>query len=117
MPLNVQTCAQSSGVGYGASYRVFLFKCRDFPVPEKFPRLCTRLLGRSDIRYLWKTGTSEHWRNTLMLPFAKILLPCFALLKLNVAFPGSPADFEQISLRWIHIAAGIIWLGTLSFFI
>jgi uncharacterized membrane protein len=40
-----------------------------------------------------------------------------ALWKLNVMFTGGPAGFEQISLRWIHIVAGIIWVGFLSFFV
>ncbi len=39
------------------------------------------------------------------------------LWKLDVVFGGGPAAFEQISLRWIHIFAGIIWLGFLSFFV
>lgn len=40
-----------------------------------------------------------------------------ALWKLNVAFAGGGASIEQISLRWLHIVAGIIWLGFLSFFL
>ena len=39
------------------------------------------------------------------------------LFKLNVTFPSSPSDFEQIILRWVHISAGIVWLGILSFFV
>jgi len=33
----------------------------------------------------------------------------------QVSFPQSPAITEQISLRWLHIVAGIIWIGTLYF--
>ena len=33
----------------------------------------------------------------------------------QVAFPQSPAVTEQIALRWLHIVAGIIWIGTLYF--
>jgi uncharacterized membrane protein len=39
------------------------------------------------------------------------------LWKLDVMFTGGPAGFEQISLRWIHIFAGIIWMGFLAFFV
>jgi uncharacterized membrane protein len=42
----------------------------------------------------------------------------FVLLwKLNVAVSGSPAAIEQISLRWLHIVAGVVWLGSLYFFV
>jgi len=33
----------------------------------------------------------------------------------QVSFPQSPAVTEQIALRWVHIVAGIIWIGTLYF--
>ena len=33
----------------------------------------------------------------------------------QVSFPQSPALTEQITLRWLHIVAGIIWIGTLYF--
>jgi uncharacterized membrane protein len=33
----------------------------------------------------------------------------------QVSFPQSPAITEQIVLRWLHIVAGIIWIGTLYF--
>jgi len=39
------------------------------------------------------------------------------LWKLEVKFAGDPSAIEQISLRWLHIVAGIIWLGFLSFFL
>jgi uncharacterized membrane protein len=39
------------------------------------------------------------------------------LWKLNVKFAGDPSAIEQISLRWLHIVAGIIWIGFLSFFL
>src|SRR5580704_9307362 len=42
---------------------------------------------------------------------------CFALLKLNVAFPSGAGSIEEIVLRWVHIVAGILWAGFLSFFI
>ncbi len=38
------------------------------------------------------------------------------LLKLSVEFPAGAANTEQIVLRWVHIVAGIIWLGLLYFF-
>lgn len=41
----------------------------------------------------------------------------FALLRLDVVFFASPASIEQIVLRWIHILAGIIWMGFLCFFV
>jgi uncharacterized membrane protein len=39
------------------------------------------------------------------------------LWRLNVKFTGGPPGIEQIVLRWLHIVAGIIWLGFLSFFL
>jgi len=33
----------------------------------------------------------------------------------QVSFPQSPATTEQIALRWMHIVAGVIWIGTLYF--
>jgi uncharacterized membrane protein len=39
------------------------------------------------------------------------------LWKLDVTFTVGPAGIEQILLRWLHIMAGIIWLGFLSFFL
>jgi uncharacterized membrane protein len=42
---------------------------------------------------------------------------CFELLKLNVAFPSGAGTIEEIVLRWVHIVAGILWAGFLSFFI
>lgn len=33
----------------------------------------------------------------------------------QVSFPQSSAVTEQIVLRWLHIVAGIIWIGTLYF--
>ena len=41
----------------------------------------------------------------------------FAFWKLDVAFAGGAADVEQIVLRWVHIVAGIIWMGFLCFFL
>jgi uncharacterized membrane protein len=40
-----------------------------------------------------------------------------ALWKLDVKFTCGAAGIEQITLRWLHIVAGIIWLGFLSFFL
>ncbi len=40
-----------------------------------------------------------------------------ALWKLEVSFTGGPGSVEQIVLRWVHIVAGIIWVGFLCFFI
>ena len=42
---------------------------------------------------------------------------CFALLELDVAFPVGAASIEEIVLQWVHIVAGILWAGFLSFFI
>jgi uncharacterized membrane protein len=42
---------------------------------------------------------------------------CFALWKLNVMFPAGAGSIEEIALRWVHIVAGIFWVGFLSFFI
>jgi uncharacterized membrane protein len=41
----------------------------------------------------------------------------FVLCKLDVSFASSPANIEQISLRWMHIVAGFLWLGFLYFFV
>ena len=38
-----------------------------------------------------------------------------AILKLAVEFAASGAAWEQIALRWIHIFAGIAWVGTIYF--
>ena len=51
---------------------------------------------------------SGHW---LIWPLS------IAFLKLSVAFAGGAAGIEQIALRWIHILAGIIWMGFLGFFL
>ncbi len=37
--------------------------------------------------------------------------------KLNVIFPSGRAGLEQIALRWLHIVAGLLWVGFLSFFV
>src|SRR3979490_1147050 len=42
---------------------------------------------------------------------------CFALWKLNVVFPAGGGSIEEITLRWVHIVAGILWVGFLSFFV
>jgi uncharacterized membrane protein len=45
-----------------------------------------------------------------------MIAPTAVLLwKVNVSFPTGPA-IEQIVLRWIHIVAGITWIGLLYFF-
>ena len=64
---------------------------------------------------LW--GCSKRGK-TLVLT-AKWVAVSFELMfwKLQVAFSASPAGLEQISLRWMHIVAGIIWLGFLFFFV
>jgi len=45
--------------------------------------------------------------------------PIYAVMAIaalpQVSFPESPAITEQIALRWLHIVAGIIWIGTLYF--
>ena len=41
----------------------------------------------------------------------------FAFWKLNVSFPAGALSIEEIVVRWIHIVAGIIWMGFLGFFI
>jgi uncharacterized membrane protein len=47
--------------------------------------------------------------------------PGWALLtafwKLNIAFSASPSSIEQIVLRWMHIVAGILWVGFMYFFV
>jgi uncharacterized membrane protein len=40
-----------------------------------------------------------------------------AFWKLDVAFAGGSANIEQIALRWMHIVAGILWMGFLCFFV
>jgi len=39
-----------------------------------------------------------------------------ALMTAQVAFPQNASTTEQIVLRWIHIVAGIVWIGFLYFF-
>ena len=41
----------------------------------------------------------------------------FAFWRLNVSFPAGAGSIEEIVLRWVHIVAGILWVGFLSFFI
>jgi uncharacterized membrane protein len=45
-----------------------------------------------------------------MLATAMILLG-----ELNVKFPSDGASWEQIMLRWIHVTAAILWIGSLYF--
>lgn len=40
-----------------------------------------------------------------------------AFWKLDVAFTANPAAIEQIILRWMHIVAGILWVGFMYFFV
>jgi len=40
-----------------------------------------------------------------------------AFWKLDVTFPGGVSSLEQIVLRWVHIVAGILWMGFLCFFL
>ena len=41
----------------------------------------------------------------------------FAFWKLDITIAANAASIEQIALRWIHIVAGIIWMGFLCFFL
>lgn len=50
----------------------------------------------------------------IALPARSFLI---AFWKLDVAFTASPASIEQIALRWIHIVAGILWMGFMYFFV
>jgi hypothetical protein len=47
---------------------------------------------------------------------AGILALGLIFLKLNVQFPQGMGDQEQIVLRWVHLVAGITWVGLLYFF-
>lgn len=38
------------------------------------------------------------------------------LWAIQVSFPHAAGDIEQIILRWVHIIAGITWIGLLYFF-
>jgi uncharacterized membrane protein len=49
--------------------------------------------------------------------FSTAWAACFAVWKLNVSFPAGALSIEEIVVRWIHIVAGIIWMGFLAFFI
>ncbi|MCL4524045.1 MAG: urate hydroxylase PuuD [Acidobacteria bacterium] len=39
-----------------------------------------------------------------------------ALLQPKLVFPTGASEIEQIILRWVHLAAGITWIGLLYFF-
>jgi uncharacterized membrane protein len=41
----------------------------------------------------------------------------FVFWRLDVSLAAGPSGIEQIALRWMHIVAGIIWLGFLFFFV
>jgi uncharacterized membrane protein len=44
------------------------------------------------------------------------LLQELALLQPKLVFPTDASAIEQIILRWVHLAAGITWIGLLYFF-
>ncbi len=44
------------------------------------------------------------------------LLLWLTLWKLNVHWPAAVTDTEQLALRWLHLVAGITWVGLLYFF-
>ena len=53
-----------------------------------------------------------------MLPSTGFAWPfLMELWKLDITFPAGGASIEQITLRWLHIVAAIIWIGFLSFFV
>ncbi len=45
-----------------------------------------------------------------------VIASLFLLLKLDVEFPLGAGQPEQIVLRWMHIVAGIMWVGLLYYF-
>ncbi len=47
---------------------------------------------------------------------ASTLANSLAMASVNFSFPQNASAQEQIALRWMHLVAGIIWLGLLYFF-
>jgi uncharacterized membrane protein len=45
------------------------------------------------------------------------VIPAVALAAVTVSFPDGAAANAMIALRWIHITAGILWVGLLYFFV
>jgi uncharacterized membrane protein len=45
-----------------------------------------------------------------------IIFSTLAALTSHFSFPSDPVTNEEMALRWIHLVAGIIWIGLLYFF-
>ena len=45
-----------------------------------------------------------------------VILSTLAALTSHFSFPSDPVTNEEMALRWIHLVAGIIWIGLLYFF-
>lgn len=43
-------------------------------------------------------------------------MSCLLIWKVQIVFPQAATDHEQIVLRWVHLVAGITWVGLLYFF-
>lgn len=92
---------------------------RDFPVPEIFSlwnacnlrRHSSLAYNASSNHIRGKGGVMAFWMEWPAWPLS------VALLRLDVLFATTPAGIEQIALRYIHIVAGIIWMGFLCFFL
>jgi uncharacterized membrane protein len=44
------------------------------------------------------------------------IISTFAAVTSHFSFPSDPVTNEEMALRWIHLVAGIIWIGLLYFF-
>ena len=59
-------------------------------------------------------GLLSNFRNTLVLSLVLALVMIFAFGR--IAPGGFDLSFWQAALRWVHVVAGILWIGLLYYF-
>jgi uncharacterized membrane protein len=59
------------------------------------------------------TALLSNFRNTMIVSVILALVMIFAYFQLN---PGGHAEFAMGVLRWLHVVAGILWIGLLYYF-